>query len=524
MCLCVFFFLSLSLSNFFIFFTATLFVNFISLLKQPKIKSDEHDIFKEKHKLQLKEIESKTLQLERERKNIEFKLESLKASSDSQTLPQTSKQSINRILVELKNQEKINETALQSLKTQLISEQILAPKKLSVSNTNTQIPQQYQDNKLNNMNPDELRSIRMNYLQKGGHDSAVLKQLGEMEYQTRLKQLNPLDTSVTTARNDFLSDFDLPSDTFNINTSLQNELDLLKRKYQTSTDDITNLIRNRTDYDTHIQQVKQLLQKYDKQNDFKLPPIPIQPVINYNMPRAPMESPYMSRKVTPLSFANSQIHPSRLSNVSRTQSQKLLIQQQPRLREIPVGPYDPIGGFLVFIDFVSNLDPSISTSRIITCLHHPKSGLGEPSVLPVVNCESYVSNGSQITIALYSTKQPVPRCPPQQALTILTELQLSSRGDRSANTNEAKLRSCAWTKIPLFDSKNRLLSGRWRIPLKALPIQSEMSLPYINNLEQFGNVELFYRLVNARDSNEQTNEAISPIYASSYNYPPQVRN
>jgi hypothetical protein len=480
---------------------------------------------KEKHKLQLKEIENKALQLEKERKNIEFKLESLKESGDSQTLPQTSKQSISRILVELKNQEKINEAALQSLKAQLISEQILAPKKLPSSKTNTQLQTFYQDSKINNMNPDELRSVRMNYLQKGGHDSAVLKQLGEMEYQTRLKQLNSLDNSPATARNDFLSEFDSPSDTFNMNTSLQNELDLLKRKYQTNTDDISNIIRNRTDYDTHIQQVKQLLQKYDKQNDFRLPPIPAQSMLNYNVARVPMESPYMSNKMTPLSFANPQIQPSRLSNVSRTQSQKALIQQQPRLREIPIGPYDPIGGFLVFIDFVSNLDPSVVTSRIITCLHHPKSGLGEPSVLPVVNCESYMSNGSQITIALYSTKQPVPRCPPQQALTILTELQLSSRGDRLANhTNDAKLRSCAWTKIPLFDSKNRLLSGRWKIPLKALPIQSEMSLSYINNLEQFGTVELFYRLVNARDSHEQTNEAISPLYASNYNYPPQVRN
>lgn len=152
----------------------------------------------------------------------------------------------------------------------------------------------------------------------------------------------------------------------------------------------------------------------------------------------------------------------------------------PKLTKLPalnIAPYDPIGGFVIFIDFVTNLDVSIACSRIITCLHHPKSGLGEPSILPLVNCESYMDNGKQSTVALISTKQPVPRCPPQQALTILIEVQLATK-----EVNENKLRSCAWTKIPLFDYKNRLLSGRWKVPLKMLPIKSDASLSLFNNL------------------------------------------
>lgn len=127
---------------------------------------------------------------------------------------------------------------------------------------------------------------------------------------------------------------------------------------------------------------------------------------------------------------------------------------------------------MLFIDFVTNIDPQFACARAITCLHHPKSGLGEPSVLPIVNCESYIEdNGSQTSVALISTKQPVPRCPPQQALTILIELQMATK-----ESGEARLKSCAWTKIPLFDSKNLLLSGRWKCVLKNLPIRSDANM------------------------------------------------
>ena len=66
------------------------------------------------------------------------------------------------------------------------------------------------------------------------------------------------------------------------------------------------------------------------------------------------------------------------------------------------------GGFIIFIDFVSNCDPIYSAARVITCLHHPKSGLGEPSVLPIVNCEPYVdNNNNKSKVALISTKRKI---------------------------------------------------------------------------------------------------------------------
>lgn len=167
---------------------------------------------------------------------------------------------------------------------------------------------------------------------------------------------------------------------------------------------------------------------------------------------------------------------------------------------------------------MTNIDPNYGSARVITCLHHPKSGLGEPSVLPIVNTETFSDKQNyQNTVALISTKQPVPRCPPQQALTILIELQMGLK-----NSNQTRLKSCAWVKIPLFDSKNRLLSGRWKCSLKNLPIKSESTIANLNNVPDYGFTELFYRLVNLRDSDEQTNAPISPVYANQYETTAQV--
>ena len=70
------------------------------------------------------------------------------------------------------------------------------------------------------------------------------------------------------------------------------------------------------------------------------------------------------------------------------------------------------------------------------------------------------------------------RCPPQQALTVVIEIQTSS----NKQTVDEELKTNAWTKLPLFDNKNRLLSGRWKVPLKALPIHHTESLAIIDKL------------------------------------------
>jgi hypothetical protein len=60
-------------------------------------------------------------------------------------------------------------------------------------------------------------------------------------------------------------------------------------------------------------------------------------------------------------------------------------------------------------------------------------------------------------------------------LSIVIEVQLTAK-----QTPNEPLRTNAWTKIPLFDHKNRLYSGRWKIPLMQLPIHQDESFANIS--------------------------------------------
>jgi hypothetical protein len=83
-----------------------------------------------------------------------------------------------------------------------------------------------------------------------------------------------------------------------------------------------------------------------------------------------------------------------------------------KLRD-PLGPqpYDPVAGFVIFFDYIINLPPTIDQCRLITCLHYPDSGLGEPSQLQPFKCDLYTDEitGERMSVVLIATKQPVPR-------------------------------------------------------------------------------------------------------------------
>jgi hypothetical protein len=90
----------------------------------------------------------------------------------------------------------------------------------------------------------------------------------------------------------------------------------------------------------------------------------------------------------------------------------LLASNMNKLRDpLAPQPYDPIGGFVIFFDFIVHLPSTIEQCCLVTCLYHPKSGLGEPSELEPFRCEQYIDerNGERMSAALIATKQPVPR-------------------------------------------------------------------------------------------------------------------
>lgn len=95
-----------------------------------------------------------------------------------------------------------------------------------------------------------------------------------------------------------------------------------------------------------------------------------------------------------------------------TQSMNNLNPNTSQLRD-PLGPqpYDPIGGFVVFFDFIIKLPSTIDQCRLISCLNHPDSGLGEPSQLRVIQTDLYgdEATGERMSSIIIATKQPVPR-------------------------------------------------------------------------------------------------------------------
>lgn len=90
----------------------------------------------------------------------------------------------------------------------------------------------------------------------------------------------------------------------------------------------------------------------------------------------------------------------------------LLASNMNKLRDpLAPQPYDPIGGFVIFFDFIVSLPQTTDQCCLVTCLYHPKSGLGVPSQLEPFKCEQYFDdkNGERMSVALIATKQPVPR-------------------------------------------------------------------------------------------------------------------
>lgn len=82
-----------------------------------------------------------------------------------------------------------------------------------------------------------------------------------------------------------------------------------------------------------------------------------------------------------------------------------------KLEPLESKPYDPVGGFIIFFDFIIDLPPSIEKCQLITCLNHSLTGLGQPSQLEVSKSELFLDQkfNEQIGIVLIATRQPVPR-------------------------------------------------------------------------------------------------------------------
>uniref|UniRef100_A0A452I2L3 Coiled-coil domain containing 17 n=1 Tax=Gopherus agassizii TaxID=38772 RepID=A0A452I2L3_9SAUR len=189
-------------------------------------------------------------------------------------------------------------------------------------------------------------------------------------------------------------------------------------------------------------------------------------------------------------------------------------------------PYDPAAGFVIFYDFLLGLDPTFSQVCLVAGLYRNGQKMGKPTPLPVAYCQMgqsplYVVDGQRDNSAILSAKQPVPRVRPSTSIALVMELQASGGFDAYGQEIQ-RLASRGWAKIHLFDQLHQLISGRWKIPVRLLPVQPGLTTEQLNGTPQAGKTELYLRVVNARDADMQSMAEIDPGKATMYQYPPTV--
>ncbi|XP_066125429.1 coiled-coil domain-containing protein 17 isoform X3 [Saccopteryx bilineata] len=181
-------------------------------------------------------------------------------------------------------------------------------------------------------------------------------------------------------------------------------------------------------------------------------------------------------------------------------------------------PYDPGAGLVIFYDFLRGLEASWIWVQLMTGLARDGQDTGGTTALPPALClPPPPAPGPIGNCAILASRQPVPRLPPSPSVSLICELQ-AWQGLAGARAPQPK----AWASLVLFDRDQRALSGRWRLPLRALPLDPSLSLGQLNGIPQVGQAELFLRLVNARDAIVQTLAEVNPASAHEYQYPSPV--
>ncbi|XP_063283222.1 coiled-coil domain-containing protein 17 [Pelobates fuscus] len=191
-------------------------------------------------------------------------------------------------------------------------------------------------------------------------------------------------------------------------------------------------------------------------------------------------------------------------------------------------PYDPVAGFVIFYDFLLGLEPTFQKVRLLSGLYSNGHRMGQTTSLPDVPCEMWhsaphLANTPKGNIAMLATKQPIPRVRPASSIALVMELQASG-GFNPYGQEVQHVSSCGWSKLDLFDQHNQVLSGRWKLPVRALPLRPGLSTGQLNTVPQVGKAELFLRVLNARDAELQSLAEIDPRNASLYQYPPLMSN
>lgn len=107
---------------------------------------------------------------------------------------------------------------------------------------------------------------------------------------------------------------------------------------------------------------------------------------------------------------------------------------------------------------------------------------------------------------------PDCRCPPSKDISLIIELQVSE-------STTQNLRTQAWLKVDLFNAKNTLLSGAWKVSFHLPPIRPDLPMSAMTSLPLYSDATLHLRVVNYKDSHSQSDSVISSANRVDYKFP-----
>ncbi|XP_075472235.1 coiled-coil domain-containing protein 17 isoform X1 [Ascaphus truei] len=488
----------------------------------------------ESHERHLADIQSRNQTLELQRDEIRQRLSDF-ANAGSST------SHIEQMLLELKAQEEKNQLALDALRDQIGL--IQAESRTKSDEANKPLPPSATEKRekapLNfiafpargSSLSSEISALQLAYVQSGGTDPSVLAQMRDLQTETMVFEEMAHKQERKEKKKKRHDGAPRVLDVELMAVELENqrlEEEILNVKLQRGKKKIDNghldseMVEMQKE---HVQQMAQLQAEIDllRRDITRMPPRaghgppPFLPP-----PVAPPLPPPMHPTRLPPGRPEAAIMMGGLDSMrppSPSASRHIL--EPPDA--LGPAPYDPVAGFVIFYDFVLGLEPTFQKVRLLSGLYSNGHKMGQSSSLPDSFCEMWhssqnLANAPRGNLAMLSAKQPIPRVRPGSSIALVMELQASG-GFNPYGQEVQRVSSCGWTKLDLFDHHNQVLSGRWKLPVRALPLRPGLSTGQLNTVPQMGKAELFVRVMNGRDAEIQSMAEIDPRNASLYQYP-----
>ncbi|XP_075257690.1 coiled-coil domain-containing protein 17-like isoform X3 [Convolutriloba macropyga] len=345
----------------------------------------------------------------------------------------------------------------------------------------------------------EANLMKMEYINSGGSDPFIIRQLNNLIAHGVSEQAANSGEHHIARRQDQIT-LKILEDYRHENEKLRSELETVKNEKLTDEDELSLLKKD------HILKMTQMKQEFEQlQQMAKIKELKDQVMTSPDNPRYPIELDIRTASEKETLRHHSKDKTYLMSNAS----------YPIRMDSLTLSPYDPATGFMIFHDFILNVDPSYKSIKVVARLFRANLELGTPVPLPERQClgmhgESYSSSYLHCLIGI---KQPVTKCLPSPELCLLVEI-------KAASHYEERLKTVCWAKFLLFDDQHRVLSGRWKVPLRVVPVRPDLHPRENNNIPQCGKMEFYYRVCNSRDSEIQSKVTAAPNLAYQYIYPP----